>query len=63
MQVSGSNKVYEQPKATGGVIYRAVLADVIDLGLVEGMYGIKPRVRFIWILDAKDSEGIYFRVQ
>lgn len=63
MQVSGSNKVYEQPKATGGVIYRAVLADVIDLGLVEGMYGIKPRVRFIWILDAKDSEGNYFRVQ
>jgi len=60
MLVSGSNKVYEQPK---GGLYEGVLADVIDLGMVQGMYGIKPRTRLIWILNATDSEGNFFRVQ
>ena len=60
MLVSGSNKVYEQPK---GGLYEGVLADIIDLGMVQGTYGIKPRVRFIWILNATDSEGNFFRVQ
>jgi hypothetical protein len=60
MLVSGSAKVYEQPK---GGLYEGVLADVIDLGLVEGMYGVKPRTRLIWFLNAADSEGNFFRVQ
>jgi hypothetical protein len=58
--VGGSTKVFEQPKEG---VYLGVLADIIELGLVDGFYGAKQKVRFIWILNAKDSEGNYFRVQ
>jgi hypothetical protein len=42
--------------------YLGVIADVIDLGEVETGYGIKPRVRIVYLLDANDSEGNPFRV-
>jgi len=42
--------------------YIGVIADVIDLGEVETGFGIKPRVRIVYLLDANDSEGNPFRV-
>jgi outer membrane biosynthesis protein TonB len=42
--------------------YIGVIADVIDLGEVETGYGIKPRVRIVYLLDTNDSEGNPFRV-
>ena len=42
--------------------YLGVIADVIDLGEVETGFGIKPRVRIVYLLDANDSEGNPFRV-
>jgi hypothetical protein len=41
--------------------YNAVLADVVDLGLVtstfKGETKTQPKVRFVWILDAKGQDG------
>jgi hypothetical protein len=42
--------------------YLGVIADVIDLGEVETGFGIKPRVRIVYLLDQNDSEGNPFRV-
>jgi hypothetical protein len=42
--------------------YLGVIADVIDLGEVETGFGVKPRVRIVYLLDANDSEGNPFRV-
>ncbi len=42
--------------------YIGVIADVIDLGEVETGFGVKPRVRIVYLLDANDSEGNPFRV-
>ena len=42
--------------------YIGVIADVIDLGEVETGWGVKPRVRIVYLLDANDSEGNPFRV-
>ena len=42
--------------------YLGVIADVVDLGEVETGYGLKKRVRIVWLLDAFDSEGNQFRV-
>jgi hypothetical protein len=43
--------------------YLAVVADVIDLGLVVGKFGAKPKVQIVFLLDAFDPEtGDQFRV-
>jgi hypothetical protein len=42
--------------------YLGVIADVIDLGEVETGFGVKPRVRLVYLLDQNDSEGNPFRV-
>ena len=42
--------------------YIGVIADVIDLGEVETGWGVKPRVRIVYLLDANDSKGNPFRV-
>lgn len=42
--------------------YLGVIADVIDLGEVETGFGVKPRVRIVYLLDQNDSEGNPFRV-
>jgi hypothetical protein len=59
MQVGAGTKEFEKPKSG---LYTGVLADIVDLGLVQGKYGSKPKIRLVWLLNAKDSEGNYFRV-
>lgn len=63
MKVGSNTKVFEKPKPG---LYRGVLADIVDLGLISNTYQGKtemvPTVRLVWILDAKDAEGGYFRV-
>jgi hypothetical protein len=41
--------------ATG--IHAAVCVDVQDLGLLQGAYGAKHKVRLVWQLDAVDPEA------
>lgn len=57
--VSVNTKEYEKPAE--GVV-TGVLADVADLGIVNGFYGDKPKVRLSWVIDQKDSEGNFFVV-
>ena len=58
MLISNTSKVYEKPP-TG--VYIGVLADAVDLGTVQGKFGLKPMVRLVWVLNAKDKEGNYYR--
>lgn len=58
MLVSNTTKTYEKP-STGD--YIGVLADVVDLGTVQGKFGAKPMVRLVWLLNKKDKEGNYYR--
>lgn len=63
MLISSSYKEFEKPKSG---LYRAVLADIIDLGPVKkvfkGTEKVVPMLRVVWILNSKDTEGNYFRV-
>lgn len=63
MQIVSNYKEFEKPKSG---LYRAVLADIIDLGPVKkvfkGKEKVVPMLRIVWVLNAKDSEGNYFRV-
>ena len=58
MLISNTSKVYEKPP-TG--VYIGVLADAVDLGIVQGKFGPKPMVCLVWVLNAKDKEGNYYR--
>jgi len=61
-----TQKVYE--KAPTG-IYTAVFADYVDLGMKTNPFAKgnqpkeRPRILFTWVLNAKDAEGNYYRVQ
>jgi hypothetical protein len=37
-------------------LHQAVCVDVVDLGLVEGPWGAKPKVRIVWQLDQTNPE-------
>lgn len=58
-----AGKTFENPE-TG--VYDAVFADYVDLGVVtsnfNGVVSSKKKVRLIWLLTAKDSEGVNFRI-
>src|SRR5581483_2384739 len=38
-------------------VQAAVLADVVDLGIQETKFGKKDKVRFVYLLEEKDSKG------
>ena len=38
-------------------VHAAVLADVVDLGVVPTSFGNKHKVQFIWLTDEADKEG------
>jgi hypothetical protein len=38
-------------------LHHAVCVDVIDLGLVAGIWGEKPKVRIVWQLDEENPES------
>lgn len=50
---------YENPKS-GAFI--GIIADVVELYNVQGKFGPRNKVRIIWILDGKDSQGKPYRV-
>jgi hypothetical protein len=58
-----SGKDFEKPK---GGVYPATIIDVFDLGLVPSKNPTYPdpkyRIRIVWVLDAKDTEGRPFRI-
>jgi hypothetical protein len=66
--VEDKKKVYEKPDSGTFV---AVIADVVDLGPKPTKYGIKNKIRLVWVLGklaafgggyANDTEGNPFRV-
>ncbi len=44
-------------------IFPAVCVDAIDLGLVNGQWGTRHKVRFVWEIDAKREDGSPFQVR
>jgi hypothetical protein len=59
IMVNDNRKEFEKPK---NGTYVGVVADIVDLGLVPTNFGQKPKIRIVWLLNQKDSEGNYFRV-
>lgn len=58
-----NTKVYEKPPTD---VYEAVFADCVDLGneehTYEGKTTIQHKIRFLWVLDTKDSKGEHFQI-
>ena len=52
-------KVFEKPKSG---LYVGVLADIVYIKDKPTKFGLKNIARFIWFLNAKDSEGGFYRV-
>ena len=59
MLISSNNKPFEKPDSG---VFLGVVADVVDLGLVQTKFGAKAKIRIVWVLDKNDSEGRPFRV-
>jgi hypothetical protein len=38
-------------------VYAAVLADIVDLGVMDTAFGPKEKVRFVWLTSEVDQEG------
>jgi hypothetical protein len=53
------NGSYENPKSGA---YVGVVVDIAELYNVPGKFGPRNKVRIIWILDQKDSQGKPYRV-
>lgn len=43
-------------------LHQAICVDVVDLGLVETKWGMKPKVRIVWQLDENQPDGRRFEV-
>jgi hypothetical protein len=50
------NSGEEREKLSEGV-HAAVLADIVDLGVMDTAFGPKEKVRFVWLTSEADSEG------
>jgi hypothetical protein len=59
MPLTVSISQYELPSEG---IQAAVLADIVDLGLVDSKYGKKHKVNFVYFLEEVDKEGRQKRV-
>lgn len=59
MQIGNNAKSYEKPNSGQ---FLGTVIDVIDLGIVQGKFGKRARIRIIWVLNANDSEGNPYRV-
>lgn len=57
--ITDNRKEFEKPKNGP---YIGVVVDVVDLGLVVTGFGPKAKIRIVWLLNSKDSEGNYFQV-
>jgi hypothetical protein len=49
-----------QPASDGS--HSAILADIVDLGLVQGKWGPQEKIRLVFIVDEQDGEGEPIRV-
>ena len=49
-------------QAASNGLHSAILADIVDLGLVQGKWGPQEKVRLVFIVDEQDSEGEPIRV-
>lgn len=54
VKINGGNQDFE-PLSEG--VHPAVLADIVDLGMVNTGFGQKHKVRFVWVTEEKDSDG------
>ena len=54
MLIENNSKPFEVPDS-GEFI--GVIADFVDVGPVAGQFGIKNKVRIVWVLDKYNSEG------
>jgi len=54
MLIDNNSKPFEVPDSGEFV---GVIADFVDVGPVPTAYGIKNKVRIVWVLDKNDSEG------
>lgn len=59
MAVIIKEKEYELPEDGQ---YLAVVADVVDLGVVATQFGPKEKVQIVYVLDAVNSKGENFRI-
>lgn len=59
MLIDSKGKNFEKPDSG---MFVAVLADIVYIKDKPTQYGPKDKSRLIWILDAKDKEGNYYRV-
>jgi hypothetical protein len=59
MIIEKNSGVFENPKSGA---YIGTVIDVAELLNVPGRFGPKNKVRIIWVLDAKDSQGKPYRV-
>jgi hypothetical protein len=44
-------------------LHQAVCVDVVDLGLVDGKFGPKSKVKLIWQIEMKNKEGERFQAR
>jgi len=49
-----------QPASNG--LHSAILADIVDLGLVRGKWGPQEKCRLVFIVDEQDGEGEPIRI-
>ena len=59
MIIDDNNKNFERPESG---MFLGTIIDVVDLGKVTTQFGIKTKVRIVWVLDKNNSEGEPFRV-
>lgn len=44
-------------------LHRAVCVDVVDLGLVEGKFGAKHKIKLVWQLEKRNKQGERFQAR
>ena len=59
MLIDDNSKNFEKPESG---MFLGTIIDVVDLGKVATQFGLKAKVRIVWVLDKNDSEGNPFRV-
>lgn len=59
MIIENSAKVFEKPDSG---MFLGTIIDFIDLGKVPTKFGLKTKIRIVWVLDKNDSEGNPYRV-
>ena len=59
--IVGEGGKHFEPAPPG--LHQAVCVDVVDLGIVEGKFGAKSKLRIVWQTKAKNKDGERFQVR